>query len=126
MREEFAAGARNAVRNCLNVGERDRVAVIKDRVSEDISQSIEEEARATGAEVRSWAMEDHLRRAGRAALGFMPEDEGLALYEAGLAAGRLGPLLEIGSYCGKSALYLGAEARAAGTVLFSVDHHRGS
>ena|SRR5438067_1710663 len=62
MREEFAAGARNAVRNCLNVGERDRVAVIKDRVSEDISQSIEEEARATGAEVRSWAMEDHLRR----------------------------------------------------------------
>jgi len=56
----------------------------------------------------------------------MPEDEGAALYEAGLRAARLGPLLEIGSYCGKSAIYLGAAARAAGTVLFSVDHHRGS
>ena len=56
----------------------------------------------------------------------MPEQEGVALYEAGLRAARLGPLLEIGSYCGKSAIYLGAAARAAGTVLFSVDHHRGS
>lgn len=56
----------------------------------------------------------------------MPEEEGLVLYEAGLRAARLGPLLEIGSYCGKSAIYLGAAARAVGTVLFSVDHHRGS
>src|SRR5262249_17433851 len=37
-----------------------------------------------------------------------------------------GPLLEIGSYCGQSAIYLGAAARACGTILFSVDHHRGS
>src|SRR2546429_9668992 len=71
-------------------------------------------------------MDDHLRRAARGAIGFMPEAEGLALYGAGLAAARLGPLLEIGSYCGKSAIYLGAAARAGGTVLFSVDHHRGS
>lgn len=56
----------------------------------------------------------------------MPPDEGLALYEAGLEAGKLGPLLEIGSYCGKSALYLGAAARERGTVLYSIDHHRGS
>lgn len=58
----------------------------------------------------------------------MPDDEGLALYEAGMAAGRLGlgPLLEVGSYCGKSAVYLGLAAREAGTVVFSVDHHRGS
>jgi predicted O-methyltransferase YrrM len=62
----------------------------------------------------------------RAAKGFMPDDEGLALHAAGLAAGRLGPLLEIGSYCGKSAIYLGTAARAAGSVLFTVDHHRGS
>jgi predicted O-methyltransferase YrrM len=62
----------------------------------------------------------------RAAKGFMPDDEGLALHEAGLAAGRVGPLLEIGSYCGKSAVYLGTAARASGTVLFTVDHHRGS
>jgi MMP 1-O-methyltransferase len=64
----------------------------------------------------------------RAAKGFMPDDEGMALHDAGLAAGRsgLGPLLEIGTYCGKSAVYLGAAARACGTVLFSLDHHHGS
>jgi len=72
------------------------------------------------------SMDDHLRRAARAAIGFMPEAEGLALYNAALEAARLGPLLEIGSYCGKSAIYLGAAARAGGTILFSVDHHRGS
>ncbi len=58
----------------------------------------------------------------------MPDDEGLALHEVGLRAGHsgLGPLLEIGTYCGKSALYLGSAARDTGAVLFSVDHHRGS
>jgi predicted O-methyltransferase YrrM len=56
----------------------------------------------------------------------MPHDEGLALYEAGMRAARLGPLLEIGSYCGKSAVYLGAAARDTGTVLYSIDHHHGS
>jgi predicted O-methyltransferase YrrM len=62
----------------------------------------------------------------RAAKGFMPDDEGLALHEAGLDGGRHGPLLEIGTYCGKSAVYLGAAAKACGTVLFTVDHHHGS
>ena len=64
----------------------------------------------------------------RRARGFMPDDEGLALHAAGLAAARAGagPLLEIGSWCGKSALYLGDAAEQAGTVLFCVDHHRGS
>jgi predicted O-methyltransferase YrrM len=71
-------------------------------------------------------VEPHLLAAARAAPGFMPDDEGLALYEAGREAGRLGPLLEIGTYCGKSAIYLGTAAREAGTVLFTVDHHRGS
>jgi predicted O-methyltransferase YrrM len=71
-------------------------------------------------------LDEHLRRAARQATGFLPEPEGLALHDAGVAAGRLGPLLEIGSYCGKSAVYLGAAARASGTVLFSIDHHRGS
>jgi predicted O-methyltransferase YrrM len=56
----------------------------------------------------------------------MPDAEGELLYEIGCSAGRIGPLVEIGSYCGKSALYLGAAARSAGTVLFSIDHHRGS
>ena len=62
----------------------------------------------------------------RAAKGFMPDDEGLALHEAGLDGGRIGPLLEIGSYCGKSGVYLGAAARARSTVLFTIDHHHGS
>jgi hypothetical protein len=71
-------------------------------------------------------IEESMLVVARAVKGFMPEEEGLALHEAGLAGGRCGPLLEIGSYCGKSAVYLGAAARAAGTVLFTVDHHRGS
>src|SRR5579864_8514452 len=64
----------------------------------------------------------------RAARGFMPDDEGLALYEAGLTAARtgLGPLLEVGTYCGKSAVYLGAAARSGASRLVTVDHHRGS
>jgi MMP 1-O-methyltransferase len=66
------------------------------------------------------------REAARHAIGFMPETEGLALYEAGLSGAKAGPLLEIGSYCGKSAVYLGAAARERDTVLYSIDHHRGS
>jgi predicted O-methyltransferase YrrM len=56
----------------------------------------------------------------------MPEQEGLALFEHARSAGRLGSMVEIGGYCGLSALYLGAAARESGSVLFSVDHHRGS
>jgi predicted O-methyltransferase YrrM len=58
--------------------------------------------------------------------GFLDAAEGFKLYEIARAAGRLGPGLEIGSYCGKSALYLGAGLRESGSVLFSIDHHRGS
>jgi predicted O-methyltransferase YrrM len=71
-------------------------------------------------------MDPRLTEAARDAIGFMPEDEGLALYRAGLLAARVGPLLEIGSYCGKSAVYLGGAAHDGGTVLYSIDHHRGS
>lgn len=56
----------------------------------------------------------------------MPDDEGMALYEAALEAAPRGPLLEIGSYCGKSTLYLAAAARERDSIVFSVDHHRGS
>ncbi|MER3453318.1 MAG: hypothetical protein C4344_06735 [Acidimicrobiia bacterium] len=55
----------------------------------------------------------------------MPDDEGLALYGAACRAPD-GPFLEVGTYCGKSAVYIGAAARERGTVLFTVDHHRGS
>jgi predicted O-methyltransferase YrrM len=58
--------------------------------------------------------------------GFMDPAEGAALYEAALACASRGPGLEIGAYCGKSAVYLGTACQAAGGVLFSVDHHRGS
>jgi len=67
------------------------------------------------------------RSVAEAARGFMPPDEGLALAEAAVLADfSLGPMLEIGGYCGKSACYLGPVAAQGGTVLFSVDHHRGS
>ncbi|MFP4002682.1 MAG: class I SAM-dependent methyltransferase [Alphaproteobacteria bacterium] len=58
--------------------------------------------------------------------GFLDAQEGRALYEAALAGAAHGPCLEVGSYCGKSALYLGTAALEAGGVLFTVDHHRGS
>jgi MMP 1-O-methyltransferase len=78
--------------------------------------------------VTASSMDRGLLAVARATRGFMPEDEGHALHRAGLvAAGSgLGPMLEVGSYCGKSAVWLGAAARAGDTVLFSVDHHRGS
>ncbi|MFE9247754.1 class I SAM-dependent methyltransferase [Streptomyces sp. NPDC007088] len=62
-----------------------------------------------------------------AAQGFMPRHEGLALYAAAVEAGALGlPLLEIGTYCGRSTLLLADAARAAGVSVVTVDHHRGS
>ncbi len=62
----------------------------------------------------------------RTTKGFMPADEGVALAVAAAAVAATGPLLEVGAYCGKSAILLGDVAEAAGSVLFSVDHHRGS
>ncbi len=59
----------------------------------------------------------------------MPPDEGDALHSAALVAATACPglpFVEIGSYCGRSTVWLGAAARAAGTVVFAVDHHRGS
>ena len=69
-----------------------------------------------------------LRAYALAAKGFMPPVEGDALYAAAVDAAQSvdGPIVEIGSYCGRSTVWLGAAARAAGTVVFAVDHHRGS
>lgn len=58
--------------------------------------------------------------------GFLDPEEGQRLYETAALAAPLGPCLEIGSYCGKSAIYLGAACREKGAILFSIDHHRGS
>lgn len=67
-----------------------------------------------------------LLRVAEAVKGFMPTDEGLALYEAALAYAPLGPVLEIGTYCGKSTVFLGAAARVSGGTVVTVDHHHGS
>jgi MMP 1-O-methyltransferase len=69
---------------------------------------------------------DKFRQAAEAAKGFMPPAEGLALYEAAVAYASAGPIAEIGTYCGKSTIYLAAAAREAGQVVVTVDHHRGS
>ncbi len=60
-----------------------------------------------------------------ASKGFLPEDEGAALYDAACAA-PVGTWLEIGSYCGTSTVHLGAATRMTGAHLVTVDHHRGS
>jgi predicted O-methyltransferase YrrM len=74
-------------------------------------------------------MDEALRAAALAATGFMPEDEGDALHAAALvAADRVprAPFVEVGSYCGRSTVWLAAAARNADTVVFAIDHHRGS
>jgi predicted O-methyltransferase YrrM len=61
--------------------------------------------------------------------GFMPREEGLALFQHGLDYGGDHPgstRLEVGAWCGKSAVYLGAAAEASKSVLYSLDHHHGS
>jgi predicted O-methyltransferase YrrM len=65
----------------------------------------------------------------RSVTGFMPDEEGEALYLAALRAGACfedATFVEIGAWCGKSTVYLGAAAEETGAVLFSLDHHRGS
>ncbi|MGB4294076.1 MAG: class I SAM-dependent methyltransferase, partial [Smithellaceae bacterium] len=58
--------------------------------------------------------------------GFLDERESEYLYELALKASKKGPCLEIGSYCGKSAVYIGGACKENNAVLFSLDHHRGS
>ncbi len=62
----------------------------------------------------------------RAAKGFMPEEEGQLLHRVARERLPFGPVLEVGTYCGKSGVYLGAAAREVGGSVFTVDHHRGS
>src|SRR6201997_2004428 len=58
--------------------------------------------------------------------GFMPPDEGRALYDAALHYMHDGAGVEIGTYCGKSTLLLGAAAQQRNSVLYTIDHHHGS
>jgi MMP 1-O-methyltransferase len=72
------------------------------------------------------ALPDRISRAAEAARGFMPPAEGLALYETAAAYAPAGPVAEIGTYCGKSTIYLAAAASQAGQLVVTVDHHHGS
>ena len=70
-----------------------------------------------------------LRRHALAANGFMPQEEGDALYDAAVRAAHNvadAPFVEVGSYCGRSTIWLGAAARQTQRTLFAVDHHFGS
>ena len=58
--------------------------------------------------------------------GFMPADEGRALYDAAVTYLGDGVGVEIGTYCGKSTVMLGAAAQQTGGVLYTIDHHHGS
>ena len=58
--------------------------------------------------------------------GFMDPQEGWALHDAAMEASRRGPVLEIGSYCGKSTVYMGVACQATDAVLYALDHHYGS
>ncbi len=58
--------------------------------------------------------------------GFLAADEGARLFQLASIAAARGPILEIGSYCGKSTVYLGRAAQAKGGTLYALDHHRGS
>jgi len=58
--------------------------------------------------------------------GFLDESEGVRLYELALQGCLIGPCLEIGSFCGKSTVYLGTACKIRGRTLFSIDYHRGS
>ena len=58
--------------------------------------------------------------------GFLDPKEGDALYSYAKQYSISGSCLEIGSYCGKSAVYLGMAVKENGQKLYSVDHHKGS
>ncbi|MDF1590855.1 MAG: class I SAM-dependent methyltransferase [Desulfobacterales bacterium] len=58
--------------------------------------------------------------------GFLDPEEGQCLYDMARKASKRGPCLEIGSYCGKSTVYIGTACRENSAILFSIDHHRGS
>lgn len=58
--------------------------------------------------------------------GFMPADEGRALYDTAVAYLGDGIGVEIGTYCGRSTVLLGAAAKQTGGLVYTVDHHHGS
>lgn len=74
----------------------------------------------------TYVLPEKHRLAAEAARGFMPPAEGEVLSATAAAYSAAGPIVEIGTYCGKSTIYLAAAASQAGQVVLTVDHHRGS
>ena len=70
--------------------------------------------------------ESHFTELASKVKGYLAEDEGQALFDLALEAASYGPCLEIGSFCGKSAVYLGTACKIKGVTLFTIDHHTGS
>jgi N-succinyldiaminopimelate aminotransferase len=95
-------------------------------IPETIPETIPAETNSTETNSAETAMDPALLRAAEAATGFMPAGEGQALYETALAYAPVGPVVEIGTYCGKSTIYLAAAARQYGQTVLTVDHHHGS
>ena len=56
----------------------------------------------------------------------MDPEEGEFLYSVALEASKRGPIVEIGSYCGKSSIYIGKACEKNNSLLFAIDHHTGS
>lgn len=78
------------------------------------------------ASIAPQRIDPHLKKVADDAKGFMPPDEAEALWDAAWATAPEGVLLEVGTYCGKSATWLGAAAQRRGGRVVTVDHHRGS
>ena len=73
------------------------------------------------------AMPESARELARAAKGFSSDTEGLTLFQLAAEVSARAPCLELGSYCGKTTLFLAAGCRLAGqNPVYAVDHHRGS
>ena len=58
--------------------------------------------------------------------GFLAHEEGLFLYELTKKYCLKNFAVEVGSYCGKSACYIGQACKENKTYLMTIDHHRGS
>jgi predicted O-methyltransferase YrrM len=71
-------------------------------------------------------MDPRLHNIALACKGFLDDEEGLRLHDLARDHAHLGPILEIGSYCGKSSVYLGAGVLDVGGTLICIDHHRGN
>ena len=94
-----------------------------------VPEAVVDRSNGVGRSLLDVPLDPALRDLALATKGFMPPDEGDALHTAAVAAGAVvpgAPWVEIGSYCGRSTIWLGDAARRAGTTLFAVDHHRGS